>query len=93
MVMRVTQQSLYGSVISQNNAALAKLMATNNQASTQKRINAPSDDPNGAVEVLNTRTDLSQLSQYKSNITTAQGWLNQADSTLSSVSSESEAKV
>jgi flagellar hook-associated protein 3 FlgL len=86
MVMRVTQQSLYGSVISQNNAALAKLMATNNQASTQKRINAPSDDPNGAVQVLNTRTDLSQLSQYKSNITTAQGWLSQADSTLSSVS-------
>ncbi len=86
MVMRVTQQTLYGSVIRQNNASLAKLMETNNQASTQKRINAPSDDPNGAVQVLGTRTDISQLTQYKANSDTAQGWLNQADSTLSSVS-------
>jgi len=86
MVMRVTQQSLYGSVIKQNNASLAKLMETNNHASTQKRINAPSDDPNGAVQVLNTRIDLSQLTQYGRNIDAAQGWLTQADSTLSSVS-------
>lgn len=73
MVMRVTQQSLYGTVIRQNNASLAKLMETNNQASTQKRINAPSDDPNGAVQVLNTRTNLSQLTQYQRNIDQAQG--------------------
>lgn len=86
MVMRVTQQSLYGTVIRQNNASLAKLMDTNNHASTQKRINAPSDDPNGAVQVLNTRIDLSQLAQYGRNIDAAQGWLTQADSTLSSVS-------
>ena len=86
MVLRVTQQMLYGNVISQNNAALSKLMDTNNHASTQKRINAPSDDPNGAVQVLSTRTDLSQLTQYQSNMTTAKGWLNQADDTLTSVS-------
>lgn len=86
MVMRVTQQSIYGTVIAQNNSALAKLMATNNQSSTQKRINAPSDDPNGAVQVLGTRTSISQLTQYKSNIDAAQGWLTQADSTLTSVS-------
>ncbi|EFL50281.1 flagellar hook-associated protein 3 [Solidesulfovibrio fructosivorans JJ]] len=86
MALRVTQQMLYGTVINQNNASLARLMATNEQASTQKRINAPSDDPNGAVQVLGTRTDLSQLGQYQSNITSAKGWLNQADSTLSSTS-------
>ncbi|MFU2208664.1 flagellar hook-associated protein FlgL [Solidesulfovibrio sp. C21] len=86
MALRVTQQMLYGTVINQNNAALSRLMATNEQASTQKRINAPSDDPNGAVQVLGTRTDLSQLTQYQSNITSAKGWLNQGDSTLSSVS-------
>jgi len=86
MVMRVTQQLIYGNVISQNNAALSKLMETNNQASTQKRINAPSDDPNGAVQVLGTRTDIDQLAQYKRNMTSANGWLNQSDSTLSAVS-------
>uniref|UniRef100_I2Q2V7 Flagellar hook-associated protein 3 n=1 Tax=Desulfovibrio sp. U5L TaxID=596152 RepID=I2Q2V7_9BACT len=86
MAMRVTQQLIYGNVISQNNAALSRLMETNNQSSTQKRINAPSDDPNGAVTVLNTRADIDQLGQYKRNITTANGWLNQSDSTLTSVS-------
>lgn len=86
MVMRVTQQLIYGSVIRQNNASLSRLMETNNQASTQKRINAPSDDPNGAVQVLGTRADIDQLDQYKRNITSATGWLNQADSTLTSVS-------
>ena len=86
MVMRIAQQSIYGSIVRQNNSALSRLMETNLQSSTQKRINAPSDDPNGAVQVLNTRTDISQLTQYTSNIDAAQGWLTQADSTLTSVS-------
>jgi flagellar hook-associated protein 3 FlgL len=86
MVMRVTQQSIYGNIISQANSSLAKLMATNNQSSTQKRINAPSDDPTGTVQVLNTRTNISQLTQYSTNITEATGWLQQADSTLTSMS-------
>jgi flagellar hook-associated protein 3 FlgL len=86
MALRVTQQSIYGSIIRQNNASLGKLMETNLQSSTQKRINAPSDDPNGAVSVLQTRCDITQLTQYKRNIDSAEGWLSQADSTLSSVS-------
>lgn len=86
MVLRVTQQSIYGSIIQRNNASLSKLMETNLQSSTQKRINAPSDDPNGAVTVLQTRCDISQLGQYKRNISSATGWLTQADSTLTSVS-------
>ncbi len=86
MVMRVTQQSIYGNIISHNNASLSKLISTNLQSSTQKRINAPSDDPVGAVQVLGTRTDISQLTQYQRNITSAKGWLTQTDSTLTSVS-------
>ena len=86
MVMRVAQQSIYGSIVRQNNAALSRLMETNLQSSTQKRINAPSDDPNGAAVVLQTRCDISQLTQYKRNITSAEGWLTQSDSALSSVS-------
>lgn len=86
MVLRVTQQNIYGSIIRQNNASLSRLMETNLQASTQKRINAPSDDPNGAVTVLQTRCDISQLTQYTRNIDSAEGWLKQADSALTSVS-------
>lgn len=86
MVLRVTQQSIYGAIVQRNNASLAKLMETNLQSSTQKRINAPSDDPNGAATVLQTRADISQLTQYKRNIDNANGWLTQCDSTLNSVS-------
>jgi flagellar hook-associated protein 3 FlgL len=86
MVMRVTQQSIYGNIVTQANASLARLMATNNQSSTQKRINAPSDDPTGSVQVLNSRTNISQLTQYGTNITAANGWLKQSDSTLTSMS-------
>jgi flagellar hook-associated protein 3 FlgL len=86
MVMRVTQQSIYGNIITQANASLARLMETNNQSSTQKRINAPSDDPTGTVQVLNSRTNISQLTQYETNINAANGWLKQADSTLTSMS-------
>lgn len=86
MVMRVTQQSLYGTVLSQTNASLLSLVETNNQVSTEKRINKPSDDPTGTVESLNLRDELSQLSQYTTNMTQASNWLTQQDSTLTSVS-------
>ena len=85
MVMRVTQQSLYGTVIRQANSTLLDLVETNQQISTEKRINKPSDDPTGTVTVLNTRSDISRLTQYQSNITQASGWLTQEDDTLSSV--------
>ena len=87
MAIRVTQQSIYGSIIRHNNSSLSNLMETNLQSATQKRINAPSDDPNGAVMVLQTRCDITQLTQYKRNIDSAEGWLTQSDSALSSVSS------
>ncbi len=86
MVMRVTQQSLYGNVISQANATLLGLVQTNEQVASEKRINKPSDDPSGTVEVLNTRSDISRLTQYESNITQASGWLTQQDSVLTSTS-------
>lgn len=86
MVMRVTQQSLYGTVISQANSTLLALVETNQQIATEKRINKPSDDPTGTVTVLNSRSEISRLTQYQSNISQASGWLTQEDDTLSSVS-------
>lgn len=86
MVMRITQQSLYGTVIRQANSTLLDLVRTNEQVATEKRINTPSDDPTGTVTVLNTRSDISRFTQYASNITQASGWLTQEDGSLRSVS-------
>ncbi|MFW5733485.1 MAG: flagellar hook-associated protein FlgL [Oceanidesulfovibrio sp.] len=80
--MRVSQQNVYTNFLNNMNRSLTDLMNLNVQASSQKRINAPSDDPAGAARVRNYRAELSRLEQYRENVSTARGWLGQADSTL-----------
>ncbi|WP_027185732.1 flagellar hook-associated protein FlgL [Desulfovibrio inopinatus] len=80
--MRVTQKIIYGNVVNYTNSALSDLIETNIQSSSQKRINKPSDDPIGMVQVIDHRTALSALSQYQTNIDQATGWLNLADQTM-----------
>jgi len=80
--MRVTHLDMYANFISNLNAGSSKLMELNNQASSQKRINRPSDDPVGTIRVLEYRDSISALKQFKSNIDTGKGWLELADETL-----------
>ena len=80
--MRVTQQMLYQNFLVRMNSNLANLMESNLQASSQKRINRPSDDPVGTARLLDIRTSLAGMEGFKKNIDTAKGWLNLADETL-----------
>lgn len=80
--MRVTHLDMYANFISNLNAGSSKLMELNNQASSQKKINRPSDDPVGTIRVLEYRDSISALKQFKSNIDTGKGWLELADETL-----------
>lgn len=86
MALRVAQQMIYQSSLDHMNSTLAQLMESNIQGASQKRINRPSDDPVGTTRVLNYRDSLTALDQYKTNISTAKGWLNLADSTMTQVS-------
>ena len=88
MSMRVTQRQLYGNVVNRMGNALSSLVDSNLQASSQKRINKPSDDAVGMTRVLNYRTSLESINQYSKNVKTASGWLNLADNTLLSVSTQ-----
>jgi flagellar hook-associated protein 3 FlgL len=83
--MRVSQRDLYTNFINQMNYSTSKLMELNKKASSQKKINVPSDDPVGMTRVLNYRDSISALEQYAKNIDTAKGWLNLADETLMQV--------
>ncbi len=47
------------------------LFRTSEQLSTQKRINRPSDDPQGAKSVLTYRDAVKKIDQYKTNIQSA----------------------
>lgn len=85
-MIRVSQQALYNSFMYNMNYNLSSLIELNQQASSQKRINKPSDDPTGAYRVLEHREALDSFDQYQRNIDSAQGWLEMADDTLLQVS-------
>lgn len=81
-MIRVSQQMLFTNYVSNMNSSLSQYMDLNMQAASQRRINKPSDDPAGIYQVFNHRDVLSSIDQYRSNISTAQGWLKQSDDTI-----------
>ncbi|WP_027720963.1 flagellar hook-associated protein FlgL [Maridesulfovibrio zosterae] len=84
--MRVSQQMLFNTYVSNMNRSLTDLVDTNIQAQTQKKVNKPSDDPVGMARILDHRETLATVKQYRNNIDTAKGWLNLSDTTLTQVS-------
>ncbi len=80
--IRVSQQVMFSSFVTNMNSSLSELMDLNEQASSQKKVNRPSDDPSGTANILQYRYQLSAVSQYEGNVDTAQGWLKTADQTM-----------
>ena len=85
--MRVTQRTMYDSMLGNMQSTLGAYMESNIQGGSQKKINKPSDDPAGTALVLNSRRNIGATEQYQRNVDTAKGWLSLADSTLTQVSS------
>lgn len=85
-MLRVSTQMMYSQSVGYLNNKLSILTELNEQASSQKRVNRPSDDAVGSATILNLRTTLSSYDQYLENIATAQGWLATSDTTLTQVS-------
>ncbi|WP_298032895.1 flagellar hook protein [uncultured Desulfovibrio sp.] len=75
MAIRITQSMMYSDMVGQMQKNLAGYMGSNEQGSTQKKINRPSDDPAGTYRVLTTRDDLNATAQYQTNVDTAKGWV------------------
>lgn len=84
--MRVSLRNQYSNFLYNLQDTQSKLMDLNMQASSQKRINRPSDDPVGTARVLNYRSSLASIDKYRSNIDTAKGWLGLADESMIQVS-------
>ncbi|MDB5038411.1 MAG: flgL [Bacteriovoracaceae bacterium] len=85
MGMRLTGLSnflLFQNAIAGRNSDLYK---TSEQLSTQKRINRPSDNPQGASDVLAFKQDIDKITQYSQNLTVADRSLKDTETTLSSV--------
>lgn len=83
--MRISQRQMFSTYTTQMNTSLSRVMDSNNQAGTGRRVNRPSDDPASMGRVLSYRSSLSDISRFKTNIGEASGWLNLMDYTLMGV--------
>src|SRR4051812_50218381 len=59
-----------------------ELLKVQNELSTGKRLNTPSDDPGDAAVVQQLQKALEQRKAYADNISQAQGQLGEVDATL-----------
>ena len=84
MPIRITQPMMFNNFISQMQSSLSAYMQSNEQGATQKKINAPSDDPAGTYRVLTARDSINATKQLQKNVDTAKGWLQLEDNVLSS---------
>lgn len=83
--MRVTDQQTYQLLLSNFQQVSRNLLTSQEQVSTGKRVNTPSDDPEAFGRIVATKSSLSQTTQWSRNIDRGTSRLDMADSTLSQV--------
>lgn len=79
---RVTQSMLNTQLIRNLNSNLQRMDNQQNQLSTGRRINKPSDDPVGITFAMRYRSELSANDQYQSNVDAATSWLEYTDTMM-----------
>ena len=86
--MRITSKVIQNNALSNINTNKILQDKLNNQMSTEKKINRPSDDPVIAIRALRLRTNVSQITQYyEKNAPDAESWMKVTEDALSTVSS------
>jgi flagellar hook-associated protein 3 FlgL len=84
--MRITNKMMTNNMMSNINKNKLSMTALEQQYSTGKKIQKPSDDPIVTVRALKLRTNLSELSQYyEKNIPDAKSWMDVTESALTTV--------
>lgn len=83
---RVTESTIHNAVLNNLQRSIQKGQKIQEQLSSGKQINRPSDSPTGTVTAMQLRGDVRIAQQYSRNAGDAMGWLNTIDSTLTSAS-------
>ncbi len=84
--MRVTNQMVTAGSLRNMQKSMQRVSDLNQQATTGKRISAPSEDPVIAIRALKLRTTCDQLDQYKNkNIKDAMSWVDTTQSSVQNV--------
>ncbi len=85
MVIKVTQNRINNDVLNNINTIRNSMLTIQNQLSSGKRVNKPSDDPVNATQILTLQNRVTQDTQFLRNLDYAKGWLQQSEGALSSV--------
>lgn len=84
--MRITNNMISDQVLTNLNRSLARFMTLEENMSSGRRINKPSDDPIGTQKDLRYRKVLSEIEQYQTNINNASNLLSSYDNILGNLS-------
>jgi flagellar hook-associated protein 3 FlgL len=85
--VRISDQQITAAREYQVNAAYERLSAAQTVVSTDRRINAPADDPNGTAVALELQGRMAQTTQFSSTADATLSWLQSTDSALNGVNS------
>lgn len=80
--MRITQRAVTLTSLQGLNRNLETLGKLQNQLTSGKLINRPSDSPTGTNRSMQTRSEQSAVAQQARNVTDAKSWLEQGSSTM-----------
>jgi len=80
--VRITQRAVALTSLQGLNRNLDAVGKFQQQLTSGRLINAPSDSPTGTNRAMQTRSDQAASAQQQRNITDAKGWLEQTDSAL-----------
>ncbi|MCU1443143.1 MAG: Flagellar hook-associated protein 3 FlgL [Cryobacterium sp.] len=83
MITRMTTQTMMRSAQRNLQSNMEELAKLQQQATSQKAINRPSDDPTGTADSLRVRGEQRAVDQYRRNADNGNGWLTTIDSALS----------
>ena len=85
---RMTQNMMSRQSFAGMQTAMDRVAKSQEQLTTGRLINRPSDDPTGATTAMRLRSSLSSQQQYVRNADDAVGWLDQTDTTLGTMGSQ-----
>jgi flagellar hook-associated protein 3 FlgL len=83
--MRVTQNTIATNSLANLQTNLGRVSQLQEQMTSGKVINRPSDSPTGTVSVLGLRAEIRTTEQYSRNANDAVSWLGMQDTTLTSI--------
>ncbi|MCH7320646.1 flagellar hook-associated protein FlgL [Solibacillus sp. MA9] len=85
--MRVTQSMLSSNMLRNLNVSYGKMSKYQEQLTSGKKVNRPSDDPVIAVKGMGYRVDLDKVEQFQRNLNEVHSWNDATDEALDQVGS------